>query len=204
LPLTNLSEKYGYAKDYLGWLSRTGRIEAVRHGKYGQWYASEESLKKYQLSLIPFSNSKTIPSVESQPVVSESIPNEAARARSVPLLRTGSKPETSLSVPPLPAETTPVSISHEPETIIAPNVLLLPSQDNSFTAKENIVLCKNDGSYSAEGPERINAILTLSIVLGGILFFTQFFYSFILCIVGSLGQNINKFTFVLAANYNKY
>src|SRR3989344_2692443 len=46
-----LSEKYGYAKDYIGWLSRTGRIEAVRHGKYGQWYASESSLKNYITSL---------------------------------------------------------------------------------------------------------------------------------------------------------
>src|SRR3989344_502414 len=52
-PLQILSDKYGYAKDHLGWLSRTGRIEAVRHGKYGKWHASEESLKKYQLSLIP-------------------------------------------------------------------------------------------------------------------------------------------------------
>ena len=40
LPLQILSGKCGYAKDYLGWLSRTGRIEAIRHGKYGQWYAS--------------------------------------------------------------------------------------------------------------------------------------------------------------------
>src|SRR3989344_3352690 len=63
------------AKDYLGWLSRTGRIEAVRHGKHGKWHASEESLKKYQLSLIP--------------VISVSTPNEATRARSAPLLRTG-------------------------------------------------------------------------------------------------------------------
>src|SRR3989338_2187057 len=53
LSLKSLSEKYGYAKDYLGQLSRSGRIEAVRHGKYGQWYALEESLKRYQLSLKP-------------------------------------------------------------------------------------------------------------------------------------------------------
>src|SRR3989338_11573440 len=46
-----LSEKYGYAKDYIGWLSRTGRIEAIRYGKYGQWYAFENSLKEYVSSL---------------------------------------------------------------------------------------------------------------------------------------------------------
>src|SRR3989344_5255502 len=46
-----LSEKYGYAKDYIGWLSRTGRIEAIRYGKYGQWHASENSKKDYISSL---------------------------------------------------------------------------------------------------------------------------------------------------------
>ena len=46
-----LSNKWGYAKDYIGWLSRTGRIEAIRYGKYGQWRASEDSLKNYIASL---------------------------------------------------------------------------------------------------------------------------------------------------------
>src|SRR3989338_9410411 len=46
-----LAEKHGYAKDYIGWLSRTGKIKAVRYGKYGQWHASEISLKKYTASL---------------------------------------------------------------------------------------------------------------------------------------------------------
>src|SRR3989344_7865250 len=46
-----LSKKYGYAKDYIGWLSRTGRIEAVRYGKYSQWYVHEESLKQYISSI---------------------------------------------------------------------------------------------------------------------------------------------------------
>ena len=156
LPLQSLSEKYGYAKDYVGWLSRTGRIEAVRHGKYGQWYASEESLKKYQLSLIP-SSSKAIPAKESQLVVSES------------------KPETSIKMVPLPADTVPFRIEQlrvETPTTGMSSVLLLSPRDNSFTAEENIVLYKNEGSYSAENPERINAVLTLTIVLGGILFFT--------------------------------
>src|SRR3989344_4365975 len=58
LPIKNLSQKYGYAKDYLGQLSRTGRIDAVRHGKYGQWYVLEKSLKEYQLSLVITSGSK--------------------------------------------------------------------------------------------------------------------------------------------------
>src|SRR3989344_2710030 len=123
LPLKSLSEKYGYAKDYLGQLSRSGRIEAVRHGKYGQWYALEESLKNYQLLL---------------------------------------------TVVPLSSEK--ISSSHESE-IQTPPVL-------------STVLCKNDGSYSADLERenffdsfnrRVNAILTFSIVLGGILFFTNIY-----------------------------
>jgi len=50
--LNALSEKYGYAKDYIGWLSRTGRIEAVRYGKYGQWYGNDESLRNYVKSFL--------------------------------------------------------------------------------------------------------------------------------------------------------
>ena len=50
-PLQVLSEKYGYAKDYIGWLARTSRIQAIRYGKYGQWYASEVSLNEYRQSL---------------------------------------------------------------------------------------------------------------------------------------------------------
>lgn len=46
-----LAKKHGYAKDYIGWLSRTGRIKAIRYGKYGQWYASEISLSNYTASL---------------------------------------------------------------------------------------------------------------------------------------------------------
>src|SRR3989344_8135087 len=73
-PLQILSEKYGYAKDHLGWLSRTGRIEAIRHGKYGKWHASEESLKKYQLSLIPSTSAGTVLIAGFQPGISGSKP----------------------------------------------------------------------------------------------------------------------------------
>jgi len=50
-PLHILEERYGYAKDYIGWLARTGRVEAVRYGKYGQWYVSDVSLKNYRKAL---------------------------------------------------------------------------------------------------------------------------------------------------------
>src|SRR3989344_1279098 len=133
-PLHDLADKYGYAKDHLGWLSRTGRIEAVRHGKYGQWYASEGSLKKYQISLIPSSEGRSISVVESK-VVPES------------------KSETILTATPLPVETPPIRIEQlrvKTPTTGMSSVLSLSPQDNSLTAEKNIVLCKNDGSYSAD------------------------------------------------------
>jgi len=160
LSLKVLSEKYGYAKDYLGQLSRSGRIEAVRYGKYGQWYATEISVKKYQLSL-------------SQSAVSES------------------KPEILPWEVPLPAEI--ISNSYEPKTIIAPNVLsaVLFKNDGSYSADPGLISQENSPRFSVLGvdslrsetselgnsvvPERINAILTLSIVLGGILFFTNIY-----------------------------
>src|SRR3989338_1447849 len=49
--LQTLAEKYGYSKDYIGWLSRTNRIKAMRYGKHGRWYASAVSLKKYTTHL---------------------------------------------------------------------------------------------------------------------------------------------------------
>ncbi len=55
--INNLAEKYGYAKDHVGWLARTGRIEAVRCGKYGRWYARESSLLDYRKSLTEKSRS---------------------------------------------------------------------------------------------------------------------------------------------------
>src|SRR3989344_6006303 len=155
LPLKGLSEKYGYAKDYLGQLSRSGRIEAVRHGKYGQWYASEESLKNYQLSLtvVPLSSEKI-----------------------------SSNYELELQTPPI---LSPSEQQNRESSILKLNKNLV----KIGTPVPSIVLFKNDGSYSADPefvsqeknsefsvvPERINAILTLSIVLGGILFFTNIY-----------------------------
>lgn len=178
LPLQILSDRYGYAKDYIGWLSRTGRIQAVRYGKYGQWYASQESLKKYQLSLISsrrgFSRqdeaSNKNGNVFRSGISVDSKNSPERESVSCDPVVSGSKPADSFSLEQLLAKT--------------PNVLLLSPQTDSFTAGENVVLCKNEGSLSAEliEPERINpmsvrvnAILTLTIVLGGILFFVNFF-----------------------------
>ncbi len=98
-------------------------------------------------------------------------------------------------MPLLPAEIAPVSESYEPTAIVPPilstskqqnqtPVLLLPSQifpsiaggntHASFQEAGELVLCKNEGSLSAENPE-INAIRTQLIVSDGILFSIQFF-----------------------------
>src|SRR3990167_10963280 len=50
LPLNILSEKYGYAKDHIGRLARTGRIQAIRYGNRGQWYAREDQVRDYLAS----------------------------------------------------------------------------------------------------------------------------------------------------------
>ena len=37
----DLAERYGYAKDYIGWLARTGRVQAIRYGKlYGSFLST--------------------------------------------------------------------------------------------------------------------------------------------------------------------
>lgn len=94
----------------------------------------------------------------------------------------GSKPRASLLASLFPAEVALASSNHDPEIIVplilSPSkqqnqesfiskpenyleeirtpVLLLPSQTIPSFAEENIVLCKNEGSLSAENPERIN------------------------------------------------
>ncbi|MDO8659414.1 MAG: hypothetical protein Q7K54_02320, partial [Candidatus Parcubacteria bacterium] len=120
LPLQILSDQYGYAKDYLGWLSRTGRIEAVRHGKYGQWYALEESLKKYQLSLIP----------GSKPEISHKMSPLPAEKTSGSI---GHESETA-TVPPvllLPSQVNPS---------IAEDAIVLFKNDGSYSADSGVSL----------------------------------------------------------------
>jgi len=51
-PINDLAEKYGYAKDHIGWLARTGRVQAIRYGSHGRWYANEKSLLNYRQSLV--------------------------------------------------------------------------------------------------------------------------------------------------------
>lgn len=124
--------------------------------------------------------------------------NELIKSNSVnprsPQVVSGSKLGTSFLAHPFPAEIVSIKSSHEPAAIVPPilstskqqnwtPVLLLPSQIFPSIAEGNIVLCKNEGSLSADRgvgsqqggepnevwdalklgisvPERINAIRT--------------------------------------------
>ena len=48
-PLAELSGPSGYSTDYLGWLVRSGRLEAVKRA--GRWYANPEAVERYRLEV---------------------------------------------------------------------------------------------------------------------------------------------------------
>jgi len=155
----------------------------------------------------------------------ELIKSSSVIFRDSQLVVSGSKPEASSLAPPFPTEAVFVIVGHELAPIVPPilspskqqnreslifkpshggeetgtPVLLLPSQIFPSTAEGNIVLCKNEGSLSADRgagsrqggdpneiwdalqpgisvPERINAIRTQLIVLDGIFFPHDFLY----------------------------
>jgi len=45
-PLAQLAESSGYSADYLGWLFRQGRLEAIKRG--GRLYSTEQALARYK------------------------------------------------------------------------------------------------------------------------------------------------------------
>lgn len=45
-PLSALAQPSGYAVDYLGWLARRGRIEAVKRG--ARWYSTLDAIRRYR------------------------------------------------------------------------------------------------------------------------------------------------------------
>jgi len=45
-PLSALAAPSGYSVDYLGWLVRRGRIEAVKRG--GHWHSTPEAIARYK------------------------------------------------------------------------------------------------------------------------------------------------------------
>ena len=44
--LSALAQVSGYSADYLGWLIRKGRIDAVKRGKF--WYSTKDAIEQYK------------------------------------------------------------------------------------------------------------------------------------------------------------
>lgn len=45
-PLPQLATESGYSADYLGWLVRRGRLEAIKRG--GRWYSTSRAIRRYK------------------------------------------------------------------------------------------------------------------------------------------------------------
>lgn len=50
-PLAELARGSEYTSQYLGWLVRQGRLEAVKRA--GRWYSTPQALEKYRTSMLP-------------------------------------------------------------------------------------------------------------------------------------------------------
>lgn len=64
-PLSTLAELSGYSVDYLGWLVRQGRVEAIKRGR--RWYSTLEAIQKYKgevaTGVIPLGRPKNAPRI---------------------------------------------------------------------------------------------------------------------------------------------
>src|SRR3989344_1800124 len=78
IPLRILAEKYGYAKDHIGRLARTGRIQAVRCGNRGEWYALEASVVNHKKEISEKRFSLALPKVANSIVLSPVPLNESS------------------------------------------------------------------------------------------------------------------------------
>ncbi|KKT82684.1 MAG: hypothetical protein UW79_C0002G0001, partial [Candidatus Yanofskybacteria bacterium GW2011_GWA2_44_9] len=164
-PLQVLSEKYGYAKDYIGWLARTGRIQAIRYGKYGQWYASETALAEYRQSLTLAnqerynSNRNKLKAILASAEVSGSRLTDNAEAQSdkrqVP-------PVLSFPVPSVPQKNDVILNFEAP--------VLYNQSSNDVSSQRDDRTAQNKGSLSVEpkrkpNPKRLNTALALVAIL---------------------------------------
>ena len=136
-----LSEKYGYAKDYIGWLSRTGRIKAIRSGKYGQWYASAKSLKTYISSLVTANEQRY--SAQRSSMSTKAIAELAVSRTDIAFL----DKDEDHSAPRVPSSTSSVILVDGPDTdsrIISSN-----EDKDKFTSTEGF---KPPGSVTRQTP----------------------------------------------------
>ena len=46
LPLSDLAREFGYDPEYLSWLARYSRLEALKRGR--RWYARRQAVERYR------------------------------------------------------------------------------------------------------------------------------------------------------------
>ena len=156
VPLIVLADKYGYAKDHVGWLARTGRLQAIRHGRYGQWYVKEDSLKRYQVELAESQKRRIDQYVQS------------AKRPAVLVNQVDNSQVTKLPV-------VPVAQQYDKETVPSTETYRQPAFSGADGTSPQPVLYNDQSSLSAEAEElitkRINTVLATLLLLGGIFIF---------------------------------
>ena len=95
-PLLELAQRYGYAKDHLGLLARTGKIDAKKSAT-GQWFASESSVRGYHVRVqnqkLFLEQSDPVVELSDRPVLSSVLfNNEGSSSRNL------SKPLNAVSI----------------------------------------------------------------------------------------------------------
>lgn len=167
-PLRPIAEKYGYSKDHLARLIRTGRILGVRKGNNrGDWFVQEASVKKYHQDMVGKRFNDTGTQTQTPPILSpiSSEPQNRESSISKPNQNLKEIGTTVLSIAPFKNEG---SLNAEPR----------PSQGTFQSERQESPFLVKSGAEPISPPDAsasvrrgLNAILTLTFVLGGILFF---------------------------------
>src|SRR3989344_3633489 len=189
-PLCFLSDKYGYAKDHIGRLARTGRIQAIRYGNRGQWYAKEDDIRDYKTNrdkrfLEPefiadkISNTDVNALNNYAPILRTEIDNNLDMSGQNPpilLLNQNDLGEIGTVLSSQREDSKSVRLISEPADLESLNsektVLSLPHQ-SEYQFREGWDNTESSLSTKTH-TKKINAVLIASVLLGGVLIFTYF------------------------------
>ena len=189
-PLCFLSDKYGYAKDHIGRLARTGRIQAIRYGNRGQWYAKEDDIRDYKTNrdkrfLEPefiadkISNTDVNALNNYAPILTTDIDNSLDMSGQNPpilLLNQNDLGEIGTVLSSQREDSKSVRLISEPADLESLNsektVLSLPHQ-SEYQFREGWDNTESSLSTKTH-TKKINAVLIASVLLGGVLIFTYF------------------------------
>src|SRR3989344_8692565 len=173
-PLCFLSDKYGYAKDHIGRLARTGRIQAIRYGNRGQWYAREDDVREYK-------DNRDKRFLEPEFISDKIIDTDSdALNKYAPTLLLSQNDlgdiKTVLSIQGEDSKSVNlVSESADLESLNSEKTVLYSPRQNEFQPREG--WDNTECSLSTKKhtlTKRINAVLIASVLLGGVLIFTYF------------------------------